>query len=170
MTDVVLRLGINGKYTFSSTIHHDVDITWKWSRPAADNITMHMTSFQGRYNSATQSGKMSVAGTLPTDLPAFGDVGIVINGNEISIPLISLDNFQQAVQSGGVVKYAKEGLILVVDFGSKKWSATFNNKAFTRILAPRWGKISAKILVGGLPWVNREDAVLDFSANLTLHR
>jgi hypothetical protein len=168
MTDVVLRLGVNGKYMFSTTLHHDVDITWQWSQPPADNLTTHVTSFQGRYNSVTQSGNMSIAGTLPQDLPAFGDVAMVINGEEKTFPLISMDGFRQAFLTGGTLKYAKEGLILVVDFGNKTWSATFNNKAFGRLLAPRWGKISAKFLVGGLPWHTGEEAVLDYSANLTL--
>ena len=74
------------------------------------------------------------------------------------------------VEQGGVLNYAKEGLILEVDLGNKTWSATFNNKAFNRLLTPRWGKRRAKILVGGLPWVNKENAVLDYSAKLTLVR
>ncbi len=172
MTDVAVRLGVNGKYMFSSTIHHDVDLSWRWKALAGDTdtSTMHITSFQGRYNSATQSGHISMAGTLPQDVGAFGDVGIVINDDEKTIPLISIDDFQQALENAGVVKYAKEGLILVVDFGNKTWSATFNDRAFSRLLAPRWGKISAKISVAGLPWVNREEGILDFSVNLKLRR
>jgi hypothetical protein len=170
MTDVNLRLIVNDDYVFSSTIHHDVDIRWQWNEPPVDNLVMHVTSFQGRYNSATESGKMTIEGTLPDDLTTFGDVAMVINGHKTTIPLISMDEFQEAFQYGGVFKYSKNGLILDVDFGDKTWSATFKKQAFRELHAPRWGKMGAKILVGGLPWVNREDAVLDYSANLTFHR
>ena len=78
------------------------------------------------------------------------------------------------ILGGNVTNYSslarKEGLILDVDFGARTWSASFNDQAFRRSLAPLWGKIRANILVGGLPWVNREDAVLDYTADLRFQR
>ncbi len=42
---------------------------------------------------------------------------------------------------------------------------TFNEKAFNVLFAPRWGKIRARVMVGGAPW---EDAVVDSSTKLKL--
>lgn len=58
---------------------------------------------------------------------------------------------------------------MAVDFGKKTWSATFNGKAFQQFV-PIMGKFRARIAVGGAPLVNAEDAVWDYSANLTLVR
>jgi hypothetical protein len=165
-----LILVVNQRYTFYTDLHHDIDITWRWSKPPAaiDNTKMQVASFQGRYNSATQSGNMSITGTLPAQLPEFGDLAVNINDHQYVVPLILLDDFQKAFETGGVVKYAKEGMIVVVDFGKKRWSATFNNKAFHRLLAPRWGTVRAQIMVGGVPWITEDDPIVEYSANLTL--
>jgi hypothetical protein len=170
VTNTRLILTVNQLYTFQTALQHDIDIAWRWSQPTPDSLTAHVTSFQGRYNSATQSGNMSLAGTLPAVLPAFGDLEIDVNSHPYLVRLLNFDGFQQAFQSGGVLKYAKNGLILVVDFGNKTWSATFNNKAFSALAAPRSGKFRAQLLVGGHPWLNAENAVLNYSANLTLRR
>ncbi len=169
-TNTQLVLAINDEYTFYTTLHHHIDIAWQWSQRPADTAALHVTSFEGRYNSATESGKMSLAGTLPANLPAFGDMGIEINGRPYVAELITMDGFQQAFQSGGVFKYAKEGLILSLDFGNKTWSATFNNQAFHALIAPHLGTVRTRILVGGSPWLNTEQAVVNYSANLTLRK
>ena len=59
---------------------------------------------------------------------------------------------------------------LSFDFGRKSWSATFNGKAFNELLVPQIGMLRTKLSVGGLPWYQADDAVLDYSANLTLKR
>ena len=170
VTNTRLVLTVNQRYSFYATLNHDIDISWRWSKPPADNLTMHVTSSQGRYNSANQSGHMSIAGTLPAVLPSFGDMEIDVNGYPYVARLITLDGFQQAFETGGVVKYAREGLVLVIDFGKKTWSATFNQKAFQRLLTPRWGTVRARIMVGGVAWMAQDNAVIDYSANLTLVR
>ena len=170
VTNARLVLGVNERYTFYTLLNHEIDISWQWSKPPADNATTHVTSFTGRYDSAAQSGKMSMAGTLPAELPAFGDVEINVNDHSYVARLTTMDGFQQAFESGGVFKYAKEGLNLVIDFGKKTWSASFNQKAFHRLLAPRWGTVRARIVVGGFPWLTEDDAIGDYSANLKLRR
>jgi hypothetical protein len=169
-TIVRLLLTVNDLYMFYADLQHDVDIAWRWSQPAADAKTLHVTSFEGRYDSATQAGKASIAGTLPADLPAFGDVEVNVNEHPHVAQLVGREDFQQAAQSGGVFKYAKEGLILVFDFGNKTWSATFNGKAFHEMLAPRVGMLRTQVSVGGVPRYKAENAVLDYSANLTLSK
>ena len=172
VTNARLVLGVNQRYKFYTVLHQDIDIAWRWNQPPADadSAKMQVTSFQGRYNSATQSGKMSIAGTLPAELSAFGDLEVEVNDHPYIARLISLDGFQQAFETGGVVKYAKEGLILNIDFGEKTWSVTFNNKAFHRLLSPRWGAVRTRIMVGGVPWLTEDSAVVDYSAKLKLKR
>jgi hypothetical protein len=167
---VRLKLAINNRYTVYTILNHDIDITWQWSQKPADNATLHVTSCEGRYNSATQSGNLSLAGTLPAKLPVFGDMAIEINGHPYVAQLITMDGFQRAFQSGGTFKYSKEGASLVLDFGSKTWSATFNEKAFDKLFVPNAGNIRARILVGGAPWFSGDEAVLNYSANLTLQK
>lgn len=161
---------VNDLYMFYTDLQHDIDIAWRWSLPAPDASTLHVTSMEGRYNSATQSGKASIAGTLPADLPAFGDVEVNVNEHPYLAQLVGREDFQQAVQSGGTFKHAREGLILLFDFGSKTWSMTFNGKAFHNLLVPQVGVLRTRLSVGGVPWYRAEDAVLDYSANLTLSK
>ena len=165
-----LVLGVNQLYKFYTVLKHEIDISWQWTKPPADDATTHVTSFQGRYDSTKQSGNMSIAGTLPAELPAFGDMEINVNDHPYVARLITMDGFQQAFETGGVFKYAKEGLILVIDFGKKTWSATFNQKAFHSLFAPRWGTVRARIIVGGVPWLTEDNAIVDYSANLKLRR
>lgn len=170
VTNARLVLGVNDRYRFYTVLNHDIDISWQWSKPPADNATSHVTLFEGRYNSGNQSGKMAMAGTLPADLPAFGDMEININDRPYVARLITMDGFQEAFEAGSVFRYAKEGLILFIDFGNKTWSATFNEKAFHSLLAPRWGTVRARIIVGGVPLMTEDNAIVDYSANLKLRR
>jgi hypothetical protein len=169
----ITKLGIvvNQLYAFYSTLKHDIDLTWQASKPAPDADSIHVTSFAGRYDSATQHGKLEIAGTLPANLPEFGDIGFDVNEHSIAVRLLTMDGFLQAYQSGGVFRYSKEGLIVVIDFGRKTWAATFNENAFNDLLVPRLGSIRARVLVGGRPWSRATDsAVLDYSVNLMLVR
>lgn len=167
---VRLLVTVNDLYAFYTDVRHDIDIAWRWGLPAPDANTLHVTSIEGRYNSANQTGKASIAGTLPANLPAFGDVEVNVNDHSYLAQLVGREDFQQAVQSGGIFKYAKEGLILFFDFGNKTWSATFNGKAFHELLVPQVGLLRTRLSVGGVPWYQADDAVLDYSANLTLSR
>lgn len=163
-----LMVSVNDKYIFYTDLEHDVDVAWRWSRPAADDKTLHVTSFDGRYNSSSQSGNASMVGTLPADLTAFGDIEVNVNDHPYVAELVSLDEFQRAVQSKSTFRYAKQGVILVFDFGRKTWSATFNGEAFHELLAPRAGAFRTRVLVGGVPWYKADNTVLDYSANLKL--
>jgi hypothetical protein len=113
---------------------------------------------------------MAIAGTLPADLPAFGDMEIDVNDHPYVVRLITMDGFQEAFETGSVFKYAKEGLILDIDFGKKTWSASFNEKAFHSLLAPRWGTVRARFIVGGVPWMTEDNAIVDYSAKLKLRQ
>lgn len=168
----ILRLlvTVNEKYMFYTDMQHDVNIAWRWNLPAPNAVTLHVTSIEGRHDTGTKTGKASIAGTLPANLPAFGDVELNVNQHPFTAQLVGLEDFQQAVQNGGSFKYSKEGLILSFDFGRKTWSATFNGKAFHELLVPQIGMLRTKLSVGGLPWYQADDAVLDYSANLKLRK
>ncbi len=161
---------VNQKYLFYTDLQHKIDIAWRWRQRPADADTLHVTSIEGRYNTATQAGKASIAGTLPAKLPAFGDVEVNVNEKPYIAQLVNLEDFQNAVQFGGIFRYAKKGLILFFDFGSKTWSVTFNDKAFHELLVPQAGVLRTRLSVGGVPWYRAENAVLDYSANLTLQK
>ncbi|WP_136525919.1 hypothetical protein [Geomonas ferrireducens] len=168
VTQARLVLGVNQLYTFYTVLNHDINLSWRWNKPAPDDLRAHVTSFEGRYDSTNQSGKMSLAGTLPAVLPDFGDVEINVNDHPLVVRLITMDGFQEAFETGGGFKYAKEGVILEIDFGKRTWSATFNEKGFHNLLAPRWGTVRARFVVGGVPWLTEDGAVVDYSALLEL--
>ncbi len=168
-TIVNLILTINQKYAFFTPLNHDINIAWRWSQQAPNADKMHVTSFQGRYDTARQSGKVSIAGTLPAILPAFGDLSVDVNGHPYLAQLINLNGFQQAFEDGGAIHFARRGLIVDVDFGKKTWSATFNGNAFQELL-PVMGNFRANISVGGAPLAQAEGAVWDYSAQLKLHQ
>lgn len=167
--EVPMSIGINGLYTFRTVLRHDFDVTWRLVQPAGDRTRMQVRSFDGRFNSATRSGKMSLTGTLPDVLPTFGDLTLKMNDRKLLIPLLSMDGFRQAYESNGAFNYVKEGLNLSLNFGAKTWSATLNNQAFEKLLALRWGGSRIQFNVGGVPWYQKDHAVVDFTANLTLH-
>jgi hypothetical protein len=122
-----LKLVVNGQYTFHSVLHHEFDIVWRWSQTATQPNALEVTSMDGRFDTVTKTGKMSITGTLPANRQHFGDMGLEVNGRETVIPLLDLENFEATVLSRGVLRYVKQGLILVVDFGTRTWTATFNN-------------------------------------------
>jgi len=66
-------------------------------------------------------------------------------------------------------KRVKERLNLDLDFGRKTWPATINNQASQKLLALRWGGTRTTLDVRGMPWYNQELAVVNLTANLTLH-
>ncbi len=167
--EIPMRFIVNGQYSFRTVMHHDFDVTWRLNQPPMNDTTLQVTSFDGRYNNATESGKMSLSGTLPKVLPDFGDIALKMNDRTLLLPLLSMDGFREALESEGVFTYVKEGLNLNLDFGNRTWSATFNNQAFQKLLALRWGGSRIQVNVGGLPWYNQEHAVVDFTANLNLH-
>ena len=169
VSEVPLSITVNGLYEFRTVLQHEFDITWQLNQPPVNNTRMQLTSFNGRYDKKNESGNMSLSGTLPAVLPNFGDLALEMNGRTLLLPLLSMDGFREAYEGRGVFKYVEKGLNLNLDFGRKTWSATFNNQAFQRLLALRWGGSRIAIRVGGTPWYNQENAVVNFTANLTLH-
>ncbi|MFZ7112464.1 MAG: hypothetical protein ACOWYE_12335 [Desulfatiglandales bacterium] len=161
-----LKLAVNGLYTFRTVIHHDVNIRWQWRQSPDEPEKMQLTLFEGHYNSATGSGKMSLEGALPENLPTFGDMELEMNDHTLLMPLLSMDGFQEALDSGTIFRHAKDGLSVTLDFGNRRWSAALNKKAFEKLLALRWGSSRIKVNVGGIPWYNREHRILNFTATL----
>jgi hypothetical protein len=167
--DIPMNITVNGMFTFHTVLRHDFDIAWKLTQLPVNNTSMQLTAFNGRYNNAAGSGNMTLAGTLPVELPAFGDIALKMNDRPLLLPLLSMDGFREAFEGGGIFTYVKEGLNLKIDFGKKTWSATLNNPAFQKLLALRWGGSRIALHVGGIPWYNQEHAIVDFTANLSLH-
>jgi hypothetical protein len=166
--DAMLQLVVNGRYTFHTALRHDLDIAWRWNRDSTDAGAFAVTSLEGRYDSGRGSGRISLKGTLPRDLPAFGDLGLEINGAQIIIPFLSMDDFEEAVENGGTLRYVHNGLIAEADLGKKTWSVSLNGRSFGEPLAPRWGKLGVTARVGGVPHYKAELPVVDFTARLTL--
>jgi hypothetical protein len=166
--DAMLQLVVNGRYTFHTALRHDLDIAWRWNRDSTDAGAFAVTSLEGRYDSGRGSGRISLKGTLPRDLPAFGDLGLEINGAQIIIPFLSMDDFEEAVENGGTLRYVHNGLIAEADLGKKTWSLSLNGRSFGEPLAPRWGKLGVTARIGGVPHYKAELPVVDFTARLTL--
>lgn len=168
VAEIPLSITVNGLYEFRTVLKHDFDIRWQFSQPPINNTSLQLTSFDGRYAEKSQSGNMSLSGTLPAVLPNFGDVALEMNDRTLLLPLLSMDGFREAYEGGRVFKYVEQGLNLNLDFGRRTWSATLNNQAFQKLLALRWGGSRIAIKVGGMPWYNKDHAVVNFTANLTL--
>jgi hypothetical protein len=167
--DIPMNITVSGQYTFHTVLRHDFDIKWQLTQPPINNTRMQLTAFNGRYNNGAGSGDMTLEGTLPAVLPSFGDLALKMNDRVLLLPLLSMDGFREALESGGVFAYVKEGLNLKIDFANKSWSVKLNNQAFQKLLALRWGGSRIRLDVGGLPWYNQESAIIDFTADLTMH-
>jgi hypothetical protein len=167
--DIPMDITVNRLYTFHTVLRHDFNIRWELTQPPINNTVMQLTAFNGRYNNAAGSGNMTLEGTLPAVLPAFGDVALKMNDRTLLLPLLSMEGFREAYENRGIFRYVKEGLNLQLDFGTKTWSARLNNPAFQKLLALRWGGSRIALHVGGIPWYNQEHAIVHFTANLTLH-
>ena len=102
-------------------------------------------------------------------LKDFGDIALEMNDHQLLLPLLSVDGFREAYEGGRDFRYVKEGLNLDLDFGAKTWSVTLNNQVFQQLLALRWGGSRIAIKVGAIPWYSRDNAIVNFTTNLTLH-
>ncbi len=168
--EVTMKLIVNGLYSFRTVMEHDFDVMWRWTQSPVDDNSLQVTSFYGRYDNASESGNMSLSGPLPKVLPAFGDMALKLNGRTLLLPLLSMDGFREAFDNSGLFTYENEGLSLRLDFRNKTWSAEFNDQAFQKLLALRWGGSRIQLNVGGRPWYSREHPIVDFTADLTLHK
>ncbi|HWR52874.1 MAG TPA: hypothetical protein VN428_17320 [Bryobacteraceae bacterium] len=168
--EIPMNITVNGLYTFHTVLRHDFDVTWHLTQPPINNTRMQLTAFNGRYNKAAGSGNMTLEGTLPAVLPAFGDIALKMNDRVLLLQLLSMEGFREAFESGGSFRYVKEGLNINLDFGNKTWAVTLNNQAFQKLLALRWGGSRIALNVGGLPWYDQEHAIVDFTAKLSLEK
>ncbi|MCC6133248.1 MAG: hypothetical protein IT186_25230 [Acidobacteria bacterium] len=163
-----IRLGlkVNGLYRFTTDVSHDMALTWDVRPAASDAARVQLTRLTGAHSTITGAGHVSLHGTLPSSMPAFGDVSIVMNGHQVDFPLLSLDGAQDAFENGKVLIYQDEGRQLHVDFGKKTWAAKFSGKGFHPAHVPLEGTVRLAIKVGGQTWHQQDHEILAFTADL----
>ncbi len=164
--DVQIRLRINGKHTLQYDLTHSVDMTWRWEAFAERLEKMELTRYQGRVDTKTNAGSVKLQGTLPSSLEGFGDMTFEINGHQVHVPLMSMEEFAAARASEGILDYEKDGVQVKVDFKDKDWAATFEDAGFHRLHAPRWGSSKIRVKVGGTAWYFGEHPIVDYTARL----
>jgi hypothetical protein len=166
--DCRVDLLINGMYLLSTRFAGEGELRFKQRK---DNPTqgplMGLTEYSGVLGSSGQDDHIKLAGTLPSDLPAFGDLLFAINGQETGVPLLALRDFKEAVEHGRDLAYDKRGIHLAIDFKKKTWSAAFKGEAAKAIMAPRWGGSRIAVKVGGEPWCTERLEVERFTAKLS---
>ncbi len=166
--NVQVTLVLNGKYSVKQDLHHHLETAWRWKGAAEDPESIAVTAYEGRSDGATGSGEASFEGTLPKTLATFGDLTIEVNDRAVHVPLIEREDFLEAREHGGRLVHDEDGLRLVVDFGKKTWSATFERAAFHRLLAPVRGATTVRMRVGGVPQGTTVLDIEDFTSRLKL--
>jgi hypothetical protein len=166
--NVQLTLVLNEKYSVKHDLEHHVDMDWRWTRTAKDPKSIEVTSYEGRSDSATQNGEVSLEGTLPRTLSTFGDMTFEVNRHVVHVPLIEREDFLEARANGGRLVHDKDGVRLVVDFGRKIWTARFEREAFHQLMAPVRGTATVRVRVRGATWGTSVLHVEDFTTRLKL--
>lgn len=166
--DIQVTLVLNGKYSLKHDLQHHVEMAWRWSGKARDPRSIELTSYEGLSDGATQTGEARLEGTLPETLATFGDMTFEVNGRAVHVPLLERDDFLETLKAGGRLVHDANGLRLVLDFGKRTWSASFEGPAFHRLHAPVRGGTTVKVRVGGVEWGRCVIDVADFTSRLKL--
>ena len=163
-----VSLCVNQKYTFRFDVEQDVvQPQWELSLGRTDPRKLEVTKYSGSFGRPGSEDKILLEGTLPQALDGFGDLSFNLNGHQRDIPLLSLDGFQKALERGKELVYKEGGTHVVVDFGKRKWSAEFKKDAFTKLMAPRWGRARVAVKVGGATWYSQEHAIPVYTTKLS---
>lgn len=165
---IQVDLDLNGKYLLKSDLRHHVQSDWRWKGRARDRRSIELTSYEGTSDSAAQEGTVTLEGTLPEQLSAFGDMTFELNGHAVHVPLIEHEGFLRARENAGTLEYEKDGVHLSVRFGRGTWTARFERNGFHRLMAPLRGATSVRVKVGGETWGSAELAVEDYTSKLRL--
>ncbi len=166
--NVQATLVLNGKYSLKHDLQHHVELAWRWHGAAKNPKALEVTSYEGSSDSATGNGEATIEGTLPGTLGAFGDLAFELNGHAVQVPLLEREGFLESWKNGGRLLHDANGLHLVLDFGQKTWSATFERSAFHRLMAPVRGAATVKVRVGGRLLGSSVLDVADFTSRLRL--
>ena len=163
-----VELVLNQKYTVYGDILYKARVKWQHSEPALDADRFSLTDYYGSFDTASGEGEVDLEGTLPSSIGNFGDTTFVFNGVPHHIPLLSVADFQSAMDSGKDIVYKEDGLVVRVDFGKKKWSATFKKDRVKREMAPKWGKSKIEVRVGGELLYSKVVQINNFKSKLKL--
>ncbi len=177
-----LKLKVNGKYTFSSEVDHQVETQWDHRVLATASDGLSLSRYNGSFDQSTGLGSITLQGDLPDGLTNFGDISFSVNGHQINVPLLSHPDYAQALANGGRLVYPYQSTVLrkvgyqptvlkkpgphvSIDFGKKTWNASFNGKIEPR-LALRSAKARIQVKVGGVPWYSSEQTIKQYTFNL----
>jgi hypothetical protein len=160
-----LALSVNGKYKFYSDYDHKVKSQWDLKTSATASDELSLSSYNGSFDSSTNTGAVVLEGNLPVDMKYFGDMSFSVNGHQCDVPLISHKNYAQALAEGGNLVYQKGKVKLSVDFGNKTWTAGFNGK-IDPPFAPIGGAAAIQVKVGGVPWYTGQQTILNYALTL----
>jgi hypothetical protein len=166
--EVRVALVVNGKYTFRSIIRHQVMTEWSWEGLPDSQQKLGLTSYEGWYDSSSGEGSVSLQGVLPETLETFGDMSFEVNDHRVHAPLLDLENFKQAMESGGTLVYEREGLRAEVDFAKGTWVVGIDREEFSHRQAPLRGNARIRVLVGGVSWGSFDVPVASFRSQLRL--
>ena len=162
-----VELILHGKYTLYGDILYRSRVQWRHEAPAQDTGGITVTSYSGSFDSATEEGVVEMEGTLPSAIQSFGDTTFVFNGFSHHIPLLSMEEFSYSMKSGKELVYKREGLVVRVDFGKKRWSASFKKDFVRREMAPKWGRCKLEIRVGSELHYSKDIQIDNFKSKLT---
>jgi hypothetical protein len=146
---VKVGLALQGHYAFTNWLKHGVHATWSDEEKKASWQPYGVHEIKGDYDSPTGVGHLALKGHIPKNISAFGDIEIRINGASVSIPLLGVSGFLDALDRGRSVKYSADGLSFDMDFGTGKWKADLEGGQFQSGMAPKGGAVRVQILVGG---------------------
>jgi hypothetical protein len=160
-----LALSVNGKYKFYCDYDHEVKSQWDLKTSAKASDELSLSSYNGSFDSSTDTGTVVLEGDLPAGLKHFGDMSFSVNGRQLNVPLISNENYAHALATGGNLVYQKGNITVSVDFGKKTWRASFSGKIDPHF-EPIGGAAAIQVKVGGAPWCTGKHAILNFASTL----
>lgn len=168
--NIRLALVVNGRDSFYTAFTPQVKTQWDLKVPEASGEGVQLVRYTGEYDSALGRGSATLKGEFPKDVASWGDMAFAVNGREISAPLTSLKEFDQAVAKGKELVYDGDGLHLTVDFGKGKWKAKLKEGGFDPLFAPRRGSARIRVSVGGVGVYSQEHGIADHTTKFSFAR
>jgi hypothetical protein len=165
--DVIVKLNLEGTYSFTTLVKHDIDLSWQYKSTPSQWSDWGIHFVKGNYESQNRVGDVLLKGHFPSGASYFGDLKIIINGGVVELPLLSMDNFLNLWHNKGVLTYSTEGISFNIDFGKGKFQAEISGNKFDYLLTPKNGELQMQLVGGGKVVSDQKVSVKEHISKMT---
>jgi hypothetical protein len=162
-----VELEVQGEYWFAQWVKHNVAATWSHAQNQAAREPYGVHALDGAYNSQKGVGHLNLNGHIPKSVTSFGDLELRINTASVSIPLLPLPGFWDALHRRRALNYKAKDVSFEIDFGTGMWKAILDADQFKSGMAPQGGAVRVQVVVGGERRSDQAIQVENYTTTLT---